>query len=60
MSPPYRLKSQTSTIAAKLYAPPLVDDGIARLSALRLGPSAPAAPSLLSTLRRKNLWFLQL
>jgi hypothetical protein len=24
---PYRLKSQTSTIAAKLYAPPLVDDG---------------------------------
>ena len=41
---PYRLKSQTSTIAAKLYAPPLVDDGNdPGLSALRLGPSAPYA-----------------
>ena len=28
---PYRLKSQTSTIAAKLYAPPLVDDGTSPL-----------------------------
>ncbi|CAI8786717.1 hypothetical protein EMIT0194P_190031 [Pseudomonas serbica] len=30
---PYRLKSQTSTIAAKLYAPPLVDDGMIPASA---------------------------
>jgi hypothetical protein len=50
---PYRLKSQTSTIAAKHYAPPLVDDGNEpRLSALRLGPSAPL---LLSTYCQMDL-----